>query len=461
MTPRVLHYSDIEGVYDHPDRLARLAGRIAELRDDRTLVCGSGDNTAPGVLSLVSRGRQALPFFERVRPDADTFGNHDFDYGPDRTRELVRESPQRWVSANLSVEGDPFGAAAGVERSVVVECDGARVGLTGVIDPAATDLTTEVGTVRATDPVEAVGREIGRMRERGAEYLVVLSHLGAGDDELARRFDLDAVLGGHVHAERAEVVAGTPCTRPGPNGHRVMEVDLATGETTVHPVADATPDTDLLAEFERLAGETGLDEVVGHVDPDWPVERTRELRTSGECRIGNVVADAYRWAAGSDVGLHNAGGIRDGPPLVGEVTVADLVSVVPFGEPVSVAELSGRALRGLFEEAYRAPHGEDRWTAHVSGCSVTYDTDARELCGVTVGGDPLDPDATYTVATNDFLLRTPAEFPTLVPEHRIGTLDTQYEVLAAYAREEGIDPELSGRIDLAGRAEPAPRTEGR
>jgi 2',3'-cyclic-nucleotide 2'-phosphodiesterase (5'-nucleotidase family) len=40
-------------------------------------VVGTGDNTAPGVLSLATEGRAALPFFEAVEPDADTFGNHD------------------------------------------------------------------------------------------------------------------------------------------------------------------------------------------------------------------------------------------------------------------------------------------------------------------------------------------------------------------------------------------------
>jgi 2',3'-cyclic-nucleotide 2'-phosphodiesterase (5'-nucleotidase family) len=450
MTPRVLHYSDAEGVYDHPDRLARLAGLIEAERDEATLVCGTGDNTAPGVLSLVSQGRQALDFFERVDPDAETFGNHDFDYGLDAARGFVRDSPQRWVSANLELDGERFGRDAGVTPSTVIERDGARVGLIGVLDPAATEMTARLGGLRVTDPVEAVGREIGRLRERSVDYLVVLSHLGSGDDDLARRFDLDAVLGGHVHAARAETVAGTPCTRPGPNGHRVMEVDLATGETAAHDVADAPVAEELLATFERRRAETGLDETVARVDR--PVERTRDLRTAGECRIGNFVADAYRWAGGTDVGLHNAGGIRDGPALAGEVTVADLVSVVPFDEPVAVAELSGEALRALFGEAFRAPHGEDRWTAHVSGCSVTYDTDARELCAVAVDGEALVDDRTYTVATNDYLLQTPAEFPTLSAGDRLETLETQFEVLADYARRRGIDPSLSGRIDLDGDA---------
>ena len=444
---RLLHYSDLEGVYDDPARLARLAGSIETLRDDATLVVGSGDNTAPGVLSLVSEGRQALSFFDSVRPDAETFGNHDFDYGPDATRHLVGESPQQWLSANVeTADGAVFGADAGVVPSTVLDVGDARVGLVGVTDPATKEMSPRANGLRFTDPVEAVGREIGRLRGEGVDHLVVLSHLGAADDDLARTYDLDAVLGGHVHEPRAEVVADTVCTRTGPNGHRLVEVDLADGSVTLHDVSDAPPDDALHAEFRDLREETGLTEVVGHVDR--PVERRRDLRTAGECRIGNFVADAYRWAADADLALHNSGGLRDGPALSEAVTAADLVGVVPFDEPVSVAAVDGRELFDLFADAYRAPHGEWRWDAHVSGATVAFDTEANEVRDLRVGGDPVERDRTYELATNDYLLSTAHEFPTLTPDHRDRTLTVQYEVLVAYAREHGIAPELEGRIDL-------------
>ena len=447
MSPRLLHYSDLEGVYDDPDRLARLAGRIGALRDDATLVVGSGDNPAPGVLSLVSEGRQALPFFDRVRPDAETLGNHDFDYGLDATRHLVRESPQQWLSANVETEsGDVFGEDVGVVPSVVLDVDGARVGLVGVTDPATKEMSPRANGLRFTDPVEAVGREIGNLRSEGVDHLVVLSHLGSADDALARTYDLDAVLGGHIHEARAEVVADTVCTRTGPNGHRLVEVDLADGSVTLHDVSDVSPDESLYAEFCDLREETGLTEVVGHVER--PVERRRDLRTSGECRIGNFVADAYRWAADADLALHNSGGLRDGPALAEAVTAADLVGVVPFDEPVSVALVEGADLYDVFADAYRAPHGEWRWDAHVSGATVAYDTDANEVRDLCVGGDPVERDRTYELATNDYLLSTAHEFPTLTDAHRDRSLTVQYEVLVAYAREHGIAPELEGRVDL-------------
>jgi 2',3'-cyclic-nucleotide 2'-phosphodiesterase (5'-nucleotidase family) len=142
------------------------------------------------------------------------------------------------------------------------------------------------------------------------------------------------------------------------------------------------------------------------------------------------------------------------------VTAADLVGVVPFDEPVAVARVDGRELHDLFADAYRAPHGEWRWDAHVSGASVGYDTTENAVREVRVGGDPVVPDRTYELATNDYLLSAGHEFPTLTPAHRERTLRVQHEVLVDYARQRGIAPELEGRISFGEKASerPAERT---
>ncbi|MEF8777511.1 MAG: metallophosphoesterase, partial [Natronomonas sp.] len=129
---RLLHYSDIENVHDDPESVGRLAGTIQSLTDDRTLVCGTGDNIAPGVLPLVSKGEIALDFFEAVSPTVETFGNHDFDFGPDRTAEIIERSPQRWLSANVFRGGEPF---AGVDQWGIERVGAERIGFFGLTDP--------------------------------------------------------------------------------------------------------------------------------------------------------------------------------------------------------------------------------------------------------------------------------------------------------------------------------------
>jgi 2',3'-cyclic-nucleotide 2'-phosphodiesterase (5'-nucleotidase family) len=480
--PRLLHYSDIENVYDDPDRVSRLAGLIAALDGPDALVTGTGDNTAPGVLSLVERGRQSLDFFRAVGTDLETFGNHDFDYGPDATRELVADSPQEWVSANVRDEaGERFGAEAGVVPWTIREVAGDRIGFVGLTDPATRSLNPEATDLGFDDPIPAARQAIDHLRSEGVEYLVALSHLGQGDDELAE-LDFDAILGGHVHSERAEVVNGTLLTRPGQNGHVLLEIELDPDEADESATADADTDTDAStatvrrhavadlgapdADDPRVAAgsplrsladalrgrvaDAGLHETVAEAAE--PLDRAQETVVAGECRIGNFVADAYRWAAGTDAALQNSGGLRSGPPLAGAVTMADLISVLPFEETIVIAEVSGTDLRSILAESSGSvvDFGEPGWRhGHVSGVEVVWEPDGESVRSVTVGGEPLDDDRYYTLATPEYLLHSDHEFPTLDEHHRAGESGIQHEVVADYAREFGVTAEVEGRMRVA------------
>ncbi|WP_436931213.1 bifunctional metallophosphatase/5'-nucleotidase [Halosimplex halobium] len=449
MSPRLLHYSDVENAYDTPDRVARVAGLLADRRGPDALVAGSGDNTGPGVLSLVADGRQSLDFFEAVDPHVETVGNHDFDHGFDALRAVIADAPQRWTLANVDLDGDRFGADAGVEAGVLVDVADATVGVVGVLDPATTEMTPGTGALEFDNPVEAVARETPRLREAGADYVVALAHTNDGDARaIAAETGVDAVLAGHSHHQHATAVDGTPFTRPGATGAYVYEIDLDTGAVTCHDTQAADPDPAVAAALHDRIAANDLDEVVAHVDE--PVSRDRERRLGGEWRLGNFVADAYRWKTGADVAIQNGGGIREGPPLSGDVTVADLISVSPFEEPVVVTSVTGAALRSVVAEADgRAVDGlDDYWYGHVSGMRVAAEDGGYEPY---VDGHRVDDDERYTLAVPNYLLVTDLEFPTLTEDHAVERHGLQYEIIVEYAREHGLDAPLEGRIpDAAG-----------
>jgi 2',3'-cyclic-nucleotide 2'-phosphodiesterase (5'-nucleotidase family) len=457
MTARLLHYSDVENAFDDPERIGRLAGLLTDLADDDAVVVGSGDNTAPGVLSLVTEGRHSLPFFEAVGADFDTFGNHDFDYGPDATRELVADSPQTWLTANVEEQGDGDEpgerfASEHTESWVLRAVDGVDVGFFGVTTPATSSINPNATDVAFADPIVAGTQAAEACRAAGAEFVVAVSHLGTEDDELAVAADVDVVLGGHVHSEVVERINGTVLLRPGVNGHVAHEIELDDDGVSVtrHESADAPVHEGVADAMREEMARANVDEVVAVVDD--PIERTHSAAFRGESRIGNFVADAYRWTTGADVGLQNSGGVREGDPLVGEVTIADVMSVVPFQEPVAVAELTGAELRETLRQARGAnlAFGEPEWWhAHLSGASVVWDRSREEIVALRVDGELVDDEETYTLATTDYLFHTEHEFPALNADHRVDLGDVQYKVLAAYARENGLDPQLEGRISWA------------
>ncbi|OTF01377.1 bifunctional UDP-sugar hydrolase/5'-nucleotidase [Halorubrum sp. SD683] len=465
---RLVHYSDIENVFDAPERAARLAGRIRALSGPDAAVVGTGDTTAPGVLSLVATGRQVLDFYEVTDTALDTFGNHEFDYGPDPLRGLVADSPATFVSANVRGEaGEPFGRDEGVVPWATREVDGETVGFVGVTDPATDSLNPMAADLSFDDPVSAARDALAEMRaavaererggggDEGLNHVVVLSHLGAGDDDLARELDVDAIAGGHVHSRRNEVVDDTLLVRPGVNGEAVAEIDLDSKPpaATLHEPDGADPAPGLADALAERMAAADLDETVDTVDR--PIERSGDVVHGGECRVGNFVADAFRWVHDADVGLSNAGGLRQGDPWTGDVTKADLISLIPFEEPVALASVTGAELSDVFREmaAPDVDFGEDDWWhGHVSNARVVWDDDAELVLEATVGGEPIDPDARYTVAVSEYLLHSEHEYPTLGQRHRVDEADIQYEVLAAYAREHGIAPEIEGRIEIRNRA---------
>ncbi len=470
----MLHYSDVETALDEPDRVGALARTVDRLRDGATVVVGSGDNTAPGALSLATAGGAAIDLFETVAPDADTFGNHDFDFGPARARELAAAAPQPWLCANAERDGGRFAPDA-TDPGRPVEADGTTVGVVGVahpetdaINPAAADLTFH-------DPVPAVRATADDLRSRGAERVVVASHCGRGDERIARETDVDAVLGGHVHDVHCAVVDGTAVVRPGRAARYVSEVDLGGPDVTLHEVTvedregevAANDGTDVAANDgrvradpgdgpgaalarslrDRLAAE-GLDEVVATVDE--PIERTEETATVAESRVGNLVADALRWRAGADVALSPPGAIRAGPPLAGPVTVAELVGLAPYDDDLTTVALSGDRLREAFVAVPFGYHDDghpDRHCSHVSGVRLVWDDDAGALLDATVGGEPVDPDRRYTVAVAEYLVESDHVNDAFGPADVVERHGLAREAVVDYARERGLDPSVGGRIE--------------
>lgn len=449
MSVRLVQYSDIENACDYPRQIGRLVRTIRERSDEETLLLGTGDNTSPGVLPLVTEGKQALEFYDAIEPDVETFGNHDFDYGYEATLEVVRNSPHKWVSANVLRNGEPFGTEVGVEPWVTVDRNGTIVGITGVTTQRTGSLNPMATGLSFHDPIEAAEAAVAELRAAGADIVVICSHLGGGDDALARAVNADVILGGHVPSTRLEQIDGTLVTRPGDGGSAIVEVTIASEpDSRIVRTDEYDPAPDIVDTFRELEASTGLTDVVATVDE--PIVRTESTLFGGESRVGNFVADAYRWATGADIGLQNSGGIRSGSALAGEVTASDLISLVPFDEPIAIATLTGEQLAAVFDGAAGIDLGFAEpgwWHAHVSGITLEWDSDGHEVSIRRVNGEPFDLDATYELATSDYLFHTDDEFPALRPADRTETTDgTQYDVLLEYARTRGIQPTVEGRI---------------
>lgn len=445
----VLGYSDLEGIYDTPERVARFASVLAQRRDDATITVGAGDNTALGVAATVSHNKDAIdlpapsgralaaPFFQTVAPDAETFGNHELDHGPDNARELVRDLPVGWTCANLYDDG-LFGEKAGVQPGRLLDTAAGRVGIFGVTTRQLPEITPSAADLRVGDPVEAARAAAADLREH-ADYVVGLSHCGQHDPDVAAAADADLVVGGHRHERYADTHDGTLLVRTGGTG--IVEATIG-DEYAFRDVSDATPDPALFDTYTRIRESLRLDEIVARVDE--PVERDRETLRTGESRLGNFVADAYRAATDADIGVMHAGSLRAGPPLTGEVSAADVISVSPFGNRLTTLSVSGTALRAALVAACPSANDE-RWFLSVSGASVTWDDAERALREIRVGGEVVDDDRKYTVAIQEYFVEYDG-MRTLTDDRVLSYHGIQYDHLVAHARAGGLAVGVEDRI---------------
>jgi 5'-nucleotidase len=426
----VLHLND---VYQFaPMEQGRVGGlaRVSTLRKQvlaespHTLTLFAGDTLAPSVESITEvdgkplQGQQMIDAWNALGVDYAVPGNHDFDFGDAVLRERIRASRFPWLAANIfdNHTGRPF---EGMEPYALKEIGGVKVGLFGVLLPE-TEVSSSVSQDTNIRDLCATARPVvSRLRAQGATVLIALTHLEmAQDRELARCVPVDVIIGGHDHERIEDRSTGTPIFKVAADavelGRLTLEVDGRSGavrklDWTVVPVTSAVPEDPAFAEAMRRYEPivTELAQRVGRTPV--PLDARKKAVRSQETNLGSLIADALREAAGTDVTLVNGGAIRGDTVFpAGELTRRELLSIFPYADKLVRLQVPGATLQAALENAVSrsAEDPEPGRFLQVSGLRFAFDASRprgeRVLC-VTVGGKPLSPTATYTVATPSFL----------------------------------------------------------
>jgi 2',3'-cyclic-nucleotide 2'-phosphodiesterase (5'-nucleotidase family) len=460
---------DGDGPGETPARYFDLVDRLGRARDDALFV-GSGDDLAPSVPSTVFRGRQAVDVLNAAGLDCNVYGNHDFDFGPERLVELVAESEFPWLAANVVDErtGDVLGRSAGARRYALFDADGVTVGVTGVADDdtAATSSPGEHTRVRpSADALAAVTPEL---RDAGADVVVALTQLMDDEpDRFARRVPVDVLLGFNHDLDPPRWVDGTLVACAGDRYESVSELGLSVGndgvtdyEYALHEVGDAAVGTcervrEVVERYERRLDEE-LDAVLGRTTV--PLDARFETIRRRESNLCNFVVDAMRDAADADAALLPAGGVRtDTVHPAGDLRRATVVEMLPFRNRLTVLAVDGAALRTALENGVSMVEDFDGRFPQVSGVEYRYDPDAPvgdRVVAASVDGDPVRDDRTYTVATSDFAADGGNGYEPLAAAPAVGDGPGPLvsTLVADRVRDRGtIAPETDGRIAVADR----------
>ena len=455
------------GLHGGLARVATLKREIMAKTPDAIFVL-AGDTLSPSVASKVFKGQQMIAGWNALNLDYSTFGNHEFDFGPFELLQRMKDSKFTWVCSNVLDKStkQPFG---GAKPFVIRDIDGVKVGIFGMLTTDTEKRSRPGPNVVIENPNAVVEKTVAEMKKGGAQVIVGLTHLTIEQDkEIARIAPINVILGGHEHIVIQAFTGQTPILKMGSDARNLGKIEISFSKKKnqvesidweIIPVTQELRDdpevTRALADYEtKLHKELDLPAGTTAVDLD----ALQNHNTQEETNLGDMIADAFREATESDVAIFNGGAVRSNQIYpAGTITHRDVMSVLPFENPVVKLKVHGTTIRqalehGVSRVSLESNKGDGRFP-QVSGLRFRYDA-ARPLGNrvveVSVNGKPLDDKATYTLATTAFVLAGGDGYsmfkdqPFLVkPEE--GRAETVI-LLDALEKSKPIAPKVDGRI---------------
>jgi 5'-nucleotidase / UDP-sugar diphosphatase len=291
------------------------------------------------------------------------------------------------------------------------------------------------------DEVESLQADVQALTDEGVTKIIALTHVGFAKDQViaGEVQGLDAVVGGHSHTlmlatpEEGAAQYPTPITQGDEAyevpvvtayayskyvGHLVLTFDDAGvvtdygGEAMLLDAA-VEPDAAMAARIAELGGP--IEELKNRVvaEASGAIEGSREVCRQMECAMGNLVAEAMLARVadqGVTIAIQNGGGLRASID-VGEVTMGEVLTVLPFQNTLSTFVVTGADIVAALENGVSdLENGAGRF-AQVAGLKYTFDPAAPVGSRVSevmvlVGGDawaPIDVAADYKVVSNNYV----------------------------------------------------------
>ncbi|WP_152046414.1 bifunctional metallophosphatase/5'-nucleotidase [Aureimonas psammosilenae] len=423
--------------------IARLKTAIDQNRKDGTnvLLLDAGDEFQGSLFYTTYKGRDAAEFMNGLGFEAMAVGNHEFDDGPAVLSAFADLLKLPLLSANVDVSREPL-LQNRIKPSTVIEKNGQRIGVIGLTPLDTPDLASPGPNISFADPVPAVRKEVASLQAQGVTRIVLLSHSGYAEDKrIAATVDgVDAIVGGHSHtllSNTEKNVAGPyPTLVKNPAGRDVPIVSAASygkylgkltltfddaGEVTAakgDPIlldASIPEDETLKARVAELAKplEAVRAEVVAKVAA--PLDGSRENCRVSQCEMGTLMADAMldRVASqGVTIAIANGGGLRASIDA-GDVTMGEVLTVLPFQNTLATMKLKGADIVASLEQGVSGVQDLAGKFPQVAGLQIDWTPQGiagqNRIEAVRVRfGDrwtPIDPNATYSVVTNDYMRR--------------------------------------------------------
>ena len=431
------------------------------------LLVDNGDSIQGEPVGTMTTGEANVKLMNAVGYDIATMGNHEFDYGMDRFFELSKMANFPYISCNFNKGGELQFAPYVIKEFDGVKI--AFVGITTpktLTSSTPKYFQDENGNFiygffedeTGEGLYNAVQKAVDDARAEGASIVIAMAHLGnelecspyTYADVIANTTGINALLDGHSHDtnhvemrnKARETVLRQGCgtklegvgylkiaAKNGAMKAGVMmwnnddfnAAQLYQLDTDVtKAVAEATET--LNVKLAEVVAKTDVELTIN--DPVAVTEEGKPVRIirNAETNLGDLCADAYRYVSGADIAFVNGGGIRVSIKE-GDITLNDILKVHPFGNALCVCEATGQQILDALEFGAKDVPGEFGGFLQVSGLTYEIHTSVPSsvklddkglfagvegeyrVKNVMVGGEPLDLEKIYTLASHNYMLQ--------------------------------------------------------
>ncbi|MCQ2420263.1 MAG: 5'-nucleotidase C-terminal domain-containing protein [Clostridia bacterium] len=457
----ILHTNDIHCGVESNLGISGVAAYKADMEAANKYVAlvDCGDATQGKDVGMVSAGTYVIDMMNKAGYDYAIFGNHEFDYKMPGVRKLVDKADFQYLSCNFTYLGDESDNAVDLDPYAIETYGSVKVAFIGVTTPESFSKSTPAYFKNAdgeyiysfaegnngADLYKAVQTAIDGAKAQGADYIIVLGHLGMEDttpgwtseDVIKNTTGIDALLDGHSHEAFSYQVDDKDGNKvwlqqTGTELANLGKVVISDGKLTCELVSSEnyTKKDETVAKYVRGIFETFEGDYAGviaktQVKLSINDETGKRIIRNTETGLGNLCADAYRVMMNADVGIMNGGGIRASVGI-GDITKKQLLSVFPWGNLPCKVEVTGQTLLDALELGASKYPGENGGFLHVSGLKYAINESVKSSVKLDEHGEfikvdgeyrvsdvqilkngkyqPLDLKKKYTVAGNDYTI---------------------------------------------------------
>ncbi len=366
--------------------------------DGPFLILSGGDHWTGPAISTWFEGEGMVEVMNAMGYDATAVGNHEFDFGLDNLTQRLRQANFPYLAANVEwTATKTLPSDLGFLAATIKEVNGLRIGIIGLSTTDTPNSTNPINVAELSflDYEPSLRRTVAQLESQSPDLVFVVAHVCMSELRplAAAVVDLNISLmgGGHCNELVAERVGRTILVESG--GHFAsyaraqFDYDIASDRLLASSFSaeqnlDGAVDVDVQAVVARwrTASAVELNTVLGF--------SAREYAATDD-RLQRAVAESWmRVDSSADFAINNRYALR-APLPEGELTLADIVGLLPFENSIYGVDLSGAEILVVIGEGQQPfvtglIHAGDEWL-------------------LSETGQPIDVESTYRVLINSFM----------------------------------------------------------